>query len=365
MTPMQRAINLAWQAQGTTSPNPAVGAVVVKDGNVVGRGHTLPPGGHHAEIVALQEAGDAAREATLYTTLEPCCVQGRTPPCTGAIIAAEIRSVHLAAIDPNPQVSGKGCVELEAAGIQVSVGEESEAARELCEAFAKHIITKLPFVTTKYAMSMDGKIATHWGDSKWVTGAEARSFVQQMRRNSDAVLVGVNTVMADDPQLTARDDDDSPLPRQPLRVILDSQARTPPRSRMLEEPGDTVIVVLDGAPQQRVTALSGAGAEVLKVGASLEGRVNLPDVLAELGRRDVVSLLVEAGGTVQGSLFDAGLVDKVYAFIAPVIVGGTEAASPVEGSGVARMADAWRLDRVRVQQVGDDWLVVGYPRGVS
>ena len=257
MTPMQRAISLAQEARGATSPNPAVGAVVVKDGNVVGRGYTSPPGGHHAEIVALQEAGDACRGATLYTTLEPCCVHGRTPPCTGAIIAAEIQSVHLAAIDPNPQVSGRGCVELETAGIQVSVGEESEAARELCEAFAKHIITKLPFVTTKYAMSMDGKIATHWGDSQWVTGSEARSLVQQMRRHSDAVLVGVNTVMADDPQLTARDDDDSPLPRQPLRVILDSQARTPPRSRMLEEPGDTVIVVLAGAPQQRVTALSG------------------------------------------------------------------------------------------------------------
>jgi diaminohydroxyphosphoribosylaminopyrimidine deaminase/5-amino-6-(5-phosphoribosylamino)uracil reductase len=359
---MQQAIKLARQALGATSPNPAVGAVVVKDGTVLGCAHTLPPGGHHAEIEALQLAGEASREATLYTSLEPCCIFGRTPPCTRAIIAAGIKQVHVAAIDPNPRISGKGRAELEAAGIQVTVGEESETVRELYEAFAKHITTGLPFVTAKFAMSLDGKIATHIGDSRWITGPESRSMVQQMRRESDAVVVGVNTVLADDPQLTARGQDGIPLQQQPLRVVLDSHCRTPTDARMLREPGNTVITVSDQAPQQRVAGLQAAGAGVLQVPSGPDGRPDMDEVLAELGRRDVVSLLVEAGGTLQGALFDAGLVDKVYAFIAPVIIGGAQASSPVEGEGAARMADTHRLARPHLQQIGADWLVVGYPK---
>ena len=235
-TSMQQAICLARQAVGTTSPNPAVGAVIVKDGTVIGEGHTLPPGGHHAEIEALEMAGDSARGATLYTTLEPCCHFGRTPPCTRAIIAAGISEVHVAVQDPNRVVSGNGCDELESAGIGVVIGEQAETAKGLYEAFGKHIRTGLPFVTAKFAMSLDGKIATHTGDSKWVTGPEARGYVQEMRRECDAITVGVNTVLADDPQLTARAPDGSPLARQPLRVVLDSQARTPAGARLLKEP---------------------------------------------------------------------------------------------------------------------------------
>jgi diaminohydroxyphosphoribosylaminopyrimidine deaminase/5-amino-6-(5-phosphoribosylamino)uracil reductase len=357
---MERAFALARQALGTTSPNPAVGAVVVKDGAVVGEGFTLPPGQRHAEIGALEQAGASAQGATLFVTLEPCCNYGRTPPCTRAVIAAGIKKVHIACIDPNPAVSGKGCRELEVAGIEV-IKKEAQEAQELYEAFARHINTCLPFVTAKFAMSLDGKIATHTGDSQWVTGPEARGLVQRMRQECDAVMVGVNTVLADDPQLTARDESGAPRQRQPLRVVLDSHARTPPDSRMLWEPGKTLIFTLGEASPEKVNELERAGAVVVATRSGPGGRVDPGEVLAELGRRDVVSLLVEGGGTVLGSLFDAGLVDKVQAFIAPVIIGGEGAASPVEGEGVSHMAKAWRLERPRLESVGADWLVTGYP----
>ena len=360
MTPMQRAINLARQALGTTSPNPAVGAVVTRDGETVGEGFTLPPGQRHAEIEALQQAGERSRGATLYTTLEPCCTFGRTPPCTKAIISAGIRQVHLATIDPNPQVSGRGRAELEAAGLEVAVGEESDAALELCEAFAKHITTGLPFVIAKFAMSLDGKIATHTGDSKWVTGPEAREVVQQMRRESDGVMVGVNTVLADDPQLTARDPQGKTLQRQPSRVVLDSHCRTPQEARLLREPGTTIIATSQNAPALLVARLEAVGAEVYLGPAGPDGRVDLPSLLAKLGHQGVVSLVAEGGGVVLGSLFDAGLVDKVFAFIAPSIIGGG-AASPVAGQGASLMSETWRVNRTHLRQVGADWLITGYP----
>ena len=361
MTHMQRAISLAKKVQGTTSPNPAVGAVLVKDGVEVGSGATLPPGQSHAEVGALQQAGKASLGSTLYTTLEPCCTHGRTPPCTGAIIGAGVKRVHVAAIDPNPEVSGKGCAALQSAGIKVVVGEEAEAARELYEAFAKHVRTGIPFVIAKYAMSLDGKIATHTGDSKWVTGPESRRVVHQMRRESDAVMVGVNTVLADDPQLTARDEDDNPLPQQPLRVVVDSRCRTPSNALIFKQPGAILIATSQEAVSDSVENLKRAGAEVLQLPAGQDGGVSIVALLEELGRSSVVSLLVEGGGTVLGSLFDSGLVDKVYAFLAPVIIGGAEAASPVRGQGADFMADAWKIDRAYLQPIGPDWLVVGYP----
>ena len=360
MTHMQRAIALARQALGTTSPNPSVGAVIVKDGVVIGEGFTLPPGQRHAEIGALQQAGPAARGATLYTTLEPCCHYGRTPPCTKAIIAAGVRQVHLSVIDPNPRVSGEGCAELRAAGVEVVVGEEAEQVEELYEAFARYITTGLPFVSAKYAMSLDGKIATFTGDSKWVSGVEARNVVQQMRREVDAIMVGINTALVDDPQLTARDERGVPLVRQPLRVVLDTNCRMSSGARMLREPGKTLVVVSAKAPEERVANLVAAGAEVFQTSVGTGGMVGLEAVLAELGRRGVVSLMAEGGGILLGSLFDAGLIDKVYVFIAPLIIGGQGAASPVEGRGASRMADAWRLKRARVQPVGHDWLIAGY-----
>lgn len=358
---MKRALYLAGQALGATSPNPAVGAVVVKDGMVVGQGHTLPPGQSHAEVVALHAAGQRARGASLYVTLEPCCVHGRTPPCTEAIVSAGIREVHAATRDPNPRVSGRGLAELESAGIPVHSGEEEAEAIQLYEAFAKHINTGMPYVTAKFAMSLDGKIATHTGDSKWVTGDAARSYVQEMRRASDAIIVGVNTVLEDNPQLTARDGEDRPLARQPIRVVLDSSGRTPTDARLLGEPGQTLIAVTV-ASDERVQLLKDAGAEVLRFPATREGMVYLCALLETLGDRGVVSALVEGGGTLLGSLFDQGLLDKVAAFVAPVLIGGRSAPSPVGGNGAAAMAQATRLDSVRIEQIGEDMLVVGYPR---
>ena len=361
---MKRALALARQAMGSTSPNPAVGAVIVKDGEVLGEGHTLPPGQSHAEVVALTRAGEGSRLGSLYVTMEPCCTHGRTPPCTEAIIGAGIREVHAATIDPNPLVSGAGLSQLRSSGIKVFHGEGEEQARKLYEGFAKHVNTGLPFVTAKFAMSLDGKIATHTGDSKWVTGEIARGYVQEMRKTSDAIMVGVNTVLRDDPQLTARDEHGRPLARQPLRVVLDSGARTPADARMLKEPGHTLIAVTR-PPDDRAASLMEAGAEVVRLPATRDGRVEPRALLEALGARGVVSLMVEGGGTLLGSLFDLGLVDKVVAFIAPVVIGGRDAPSPVAGKGVADLIEATTLQRVRVEPVGEDIMVVGYPVPVT
>ena len=365
MSYMAEAVTLAQGALGSTSPNPAVGAVVVKDGRIVGRGATRPPGQAHAEAVALKQAREAAQGATLYVTLEPCCHWGRTPPCTRAVIEAGIAEVVVAATDPNPAVSGGGIAELREAGIAVSLlpddSEQREQARELYEGFAKHIKTGLPFVTAKFAMSLDGKIATRTGDSKWVTGPEARALVQRMRRETDAVMVGIRTVLADDPALTARGGDNLPLPRQPLRVALDSHCRMPVESQLLRQPGQTLVYATSNALAVNVRGLERAGAEVAPVGATAVGQVCPAEALADLGRRGIVNLLVEGGGLTLGSLFDAGLVDKVQAFVAPVIIGGAEAASPVEGTGAALMAHASRLNRTSIRQIGPDWLITGYP----
>ena len=350
---------LARQALGTTSPNPAVGALIVKKGIIVGQGFTLSPGQAHAEIIALNKAGEEAQDATLYTSLEPCCLHGRTPPCTKAIIVAGIREVHIATLDPNPKVQGRGRDELEAEGIKVFLGEGEEEARELYEAFAKHVRLGIPFVVAKYAMSLDGKIATHTGQSQWITGEAGRNFVQELRRAADGIMVGVKTVMKDNPRLTARDEEGRPLKHQPLRVVVDSNASTPAQARLLKEPGKTLIATIN-ASAMAVASLEAAGSEVLKL-PSHGGRVDLKRLLKELGRRDVVSLLVEGGGTLLGSLFDLGLVDKVVAFISPIIIGGRDAPSPVEGRGTPVLRQAVALKDLRVEQVGSDLLIRGYP----
>ena len=366
MSFMARAIELARSALGSTSPNPAVGAVLVRNGRVVGEGTTQPPGRAHAEVVACRQAGEEAKGSTLYVTLEPCCHWGRTPPCTRAIIRAGVAEVVAAVTDPNPRVAGHGIQVLRDAGIPVSLLHcdmySSQEVRELYEGFDKHIRTGLPYVQAKFAMSLDGKIATHTGDSKWVTGPEARALVQRMRRETDAIMVGANTVAADDPQLTARGEDSQPLSRQPVRVTLDSQCRMPVRSQLLRQPGLTLVYTTDAAPASNVSGLLRAGADVVPVGATNEGLVSPQEVLADLGKRGIVNLLVEGGGKTLGSLFDDGLVDKVQAFVAPVIIGGSDAASPVEGVGADVMSRTHRLESASIRQVGSDWLITGYPR---
>jgi len=359
---MERALSLARLALGDVSPNPAVGAVIVRDGAIIAEGYTQPPGSAHAEVVALTQAGDGAHGATMYVTLEPCCHFGRTPPCTEAIIESGIAEVHIATLDPNSEVSGRGKEELERGGIKTLLGEHEEEARELNEAYIKFITTSLPFVTAKFAISLDGKIATRTGDSRWISGEESRKCVHQLRHEVDAIMVGVNTVLADDPQLTARSEEGQPFERQPLRVIVDSEARTPSTARLFGEPGRTLVATTSAASQAKVREFQEVGAEVLEL-LSREGQVDLEQLLRELGRREIISVMVEGGSTLFASFFKHGLVDKVIVFIAPIIIGGRGAKTAVAGEGAERIAHALRLSRVKVERFGDDAMISGYVEG--
>jgi len=363
--PMERALSRARQALGTASPNPAVGAVLVKDGRIVGEGFTQPPGAPHAEVVAIRQAGEAARGATLYVTLEPCCHHGRTPPCTEALLAAGVREVHFSHLDPDPHVDGRGKAELESAGVTVFVGEGEKEARRINEAYLKQRTTGLPFVIAKFAVSLDGKIAATSGDSRWVSGPESRRWAHRQRTVVDAIMVGVRTVLIDNPELTARPEpgegarNSDGEPRQPLRIVADSRGRTPPSARAFHGPAGTLIATTDASTEAWRREMRDAGAEVLVLPAS-EGRVDLGALLRHLGGRDVLSLLVEGGGELLGRFFDLGLVDKVQAIVAPIIIGGEEAPTAVAGRGAPRMADALRLREVAVERLGEDLLVTGY-----
>ncbi|WP_049823078.1 bifunctional diaminohydroxyphosphoribosylaminopyrimidine deaminase/5-amino-6-(5-phosphoribosylamino)uracil reductase RibD [Thermobaculum terrenum] len=363
---MRRALELAESALGRTWPNPAVGAVVVRDGLVIGKGATQPPGGPHAEVVALAEAGEAARGAILYVTLEPCSHWGRTPPCTEAIIRAGVREVHAATLDPNPKVHGRGVAQLREAGIEVHLGLCEREATRINEGFFKRVRTGLPFVTLKYAMTLDGRIATRTGSSKWITGEEARTCAHRLRDRADAIMVGVGTVLADDPLLTTRLPPELcgyGGPHHPLRVVVDSRGRTPARAAMLrrDTPGRTLVACTTLAPEDRRLAWQDAGAEVA-VFAPEDGRVPLEALLRYLGDTGVNTALVEGGGTLHGALLDVGLADKIVAFVAPKLIGGEGAPAPVGGRGVADMASALELADVRVTQVGRDLLIEGYLR---
>ena len=352
---MRRALDLARAARGTTSPNPPVGAAVVRGGRIVGEGATQPPPGDHAEVVALRQAGDSARGAALCVTLEPCSHFGRTPPCADAVIAAGIARVIAAVRDPNPKVSGRGFDRLRQAGIAVEIGEGREEAEDLIAPHVKLVATGLPLITVKFAMSLDGKIATRTGESKWITGEESRRYVHEMRSQADAIMAGIGTVLADDPSLTARDADNAPLPRQPLRVIADSAGRLPPDAALLKQPGKTLIATASESAASRIRAL---GADALALPAP-DGRVDLRALMTALAERGIASVFVEGGGTLLGSLIDAGLADKIAGFIAPIIIGGETAPSPIAGVGAARMADALRLSTVKMRRFGDDVAVFG------
>jgi diaminohydroxyphosphoribosylaminopyrimidine deaminase/5-amino-6-(5-phosphoribosylamino)uracil reductase len=358
---MEQALSLARLALGQASPNPAVGAVVVRDDDVVGQGYTQPPGSDHAEVVALRQAGEQARGAAMYVTLEPCCQYGRTPPCTRAIIAAGIAEVHMATIDPNPAVSGRGKNELQKEGIKLYAGEHEAESREVNEAYAKFITTGMPFVTAKFAVSLDGKIATRSGDSRWISGSEARKYVHTLRYTADAIMAGVNTVVADDPHLTTRcsGGKGGTARKQPLRVIVDSQGRTPLTSRIFGEPGNTLLAVGKSVEAEEARAYAQAGAQLLEL-PSEEGRVDLQKLFKVLGQREITSVLVEGGEILLGSLFDCGLVDKVVAFIAPVIIGGKEAKTAVGGKGVDKVVDSLKLEHVSIGSLGEDVIVSGY-----
>ncbi len=355
---MGRALELAVLGEGRTRPNPMVGAVVAQGTRIVGEGYHAQLGSPHAEIVALDMAGTAARGADLYVNLEPCCHQGRTPPCATRIIDAGIRRVVVAHRDPNPRVNGRGIATLEAAGVLVEEGLRSMEAARLNEVFFHWITQRKPFVTLKLAMSLDGKIASPVGASRWITGPDSRRLVQRLRRRHAAVLVGVDTVLADDPRLDLRE---LPGP-QPLRVIVDTHARTPPAARVLLAPGRTVIAAGEGAPAERVQALTNAGARVWTLPLS-DGRVCLAWLVDALAKEDVDSLLVEGGGEVGWSFLAAGLVQKAVLFYAPLIMGGRLAVPAVGGRGVTRPEDAFRVRELAVERLGDDVVFTGYLGG--
>lgn len=336
-----------------------VGAVVVRDGQVAGAGWHHGAGAPHAEVEALAAAGPAARGATVYVNLEPCCHMGRTPPCVDALLRAGVARVVAGMIDPDPNVRGRGLELLGAAGVQAEAGVLEEKARRLNAPYVVHRTLGRPFVTHKAAASLDGRIAAADGTSRWITGPEARRDVHLLRARSDAVCVGVGTVLADDPALTARD---VRARRQPLRVVVDSAARTPAGARVLGPEAPTLIVATGAAPPGRVRALRDAGAEVLEV-PSEDGRVALPAMLGELARRGVMDLLLEGGGTLAGAFIAAGLIDRFVWYVAPKLLGGAGTAGPLEGWAARAIGDAAALVIESVRRVGEDLRVEARPAG--
>ena len=356
---MRQALRLAARGRGRASPNPMVGAVVVAGQEVVGAGYHRGPGTLHAEIVALDQAGDEPRGAVMYLTLEPCTHHGHTPPCAPRVAASGLARVVIASEDPNPRVAGAGIEALRRAGMQVEVGVLRENENRLNEAYRKYITTGRPFVTLKIAMSLDGRIATRAGQSRWITGEPARRLAHRMRRDSDAVLVGVGTVIADDPALTVRH---VRAHRQPLRVVADSRARTPADAQLVRSAdASTVVAVTDQAREEDAEKLRQAGAEVL-IMPRRGGRVDLAALLDELGRRELSSVLVEGGGGLAASLIEQELVDKLIVFIAPKIIGGAEAPGAVAGIGAAALEQAWPVRVVRSRRIGEDLMIEGYLR---
>jgi len=358
---MKLALNLAEKARGRTSPNPMVGAVIIRDGEIVGRGYHHRAGTPHAEIHAIADAGEKTKDAVIYVSLEPCSHHGRTGPCAQAIIQAGLSRVVMAMMDPNPMVSGRGKAALEARGIQVQTGILESEARKLNEAFVKYITTKQPFVIMKTAMSMDGKIATTSGKSKWITSQDSRRRVHQIRDEVDAIMVGIGTVMRDDPSLTTR------LPnghgRDPVRVILDSRGRISPEARVLhlDSPALTIIAVTSQASQEKIAQLR-EQAEVLVV-TEQNGRVSLQALMRELGQMEIMSLLLEGGAEVNASALKERIVDRVMVFIAPKLIGGAEAPGPVGGSGIDQLSEAVPLTDISLERIGEDILITGTPRG--
>ena len=356
---MKEALALAEKARGKTSPNPLVGALVVKDGNIIGRGYHQKAGGPHAEVFALEEAGANAKDATLYVTLEPCSHYGRTPPCTEKIIACGVKRVVAAMMDPNPKVAGRGLQQLRQAGIEVEVGLCEEEAKRLNEVFLKYISTGKPFVILKTGMSLDGKIATRTGDSRWITNEKSRAYVHQIRNQVDAIMVGIGTILKDDPQLTTR------LPNgqgsDPVRVIVDSSAQIPVSCKVLnqESSAETIIATTTKASPEKLSLLSAKGARILVI-EEKNGHVNMHKLMEELGKLEITSLLVEGGSSINGAVIRDKLVDKVFFFIAPKIIGGEKAPSPIGGIGVETMKEVIKLKDYQMRPIDSDFLVEGY-----
>lgn len=353
---MARALQLANKGLHTTDPNPRVGCVVVKNGEIVGEGWHKRAGEPHAEVLALTAAGAQARDATAYITLEPCCHQGRTPPCTRALIDADIARVVAAMQDPNPRVAGQGAQQLRDAGIAIDVGLMEASARALNPGFVQRMQIGRPYVRVKLAASLDGRTALASGESKWITGTAARHDVQCWRARSSAILSGIGTILADDPSLTVRDFDIHG--RQPLRVVADSRLRLPATAKLLTAPGTTVVVTAS-ADSDRAATLTNVGAELVLLRGA-DGRVDLEALLAHLAQREVNELLVEAGASLSGALLDAGLIDELIVYIAPHVL-GAGARGMFDTPLLARMAERTTLTITDVRAFGSDWRILAKP----
>lgn len=360
---MKRALELAEKGAGRTNPNPLVGAVIVKDGQIIGEGYHQVYGSHHAEVNAfLDAAKDPSRDvrgATMYVTLEPCSHYGKTPPCANAIVEKGISRVVVALEDPNPEVSGRGIKILKDSGIEVVTGVMEAESRKLNEIFLKYITARLPFCILKTAMTLDGKIASRTGDSKWITNEESRRYVHKLRNRVSGIMVGVGTVIQDDPLLTTRLEEGSGS--DPIRIIVDSRGRTPLEAKALNIKSDsrTIIATTELASKDKLKEFEARGAEII-ITPLREGRVDLNYLMKELGARKIDSVLLEGGSELNYSAMEAGIIDKVNAFIAPKFIGGREAKTPVGGDGRPMMRDALILKDIEVHRFGGDIMLEGY-----
>lgn len=355
---MRLALELAANATGRTSPNPLVGAVVVKDNRVVGCGWHRKAGTPHAEVHALRQAGELARGAEVYVTLEPCSHYGKTPPCAKALIEAGVKSVYAALLDTNPMVAGRGFKMLKEAGIEVEYGFLEEEARRQNEVFLKWIEHKTPFIALKTAMTLDGKIATASGQSQWITNEKSRAYGYKLRDIYDGIMVGINTVIEDDPQLTARVEGG----QNPVRIVVDSNLKISVNAKIITDKlAPTIIATTENAPQEKKAELEALGIKVLTIDKDEDNHVDIKKLLVALGELNICSILVEGGGTLHGSLVQHKLVDRVYFFIAPKIIGGAQAKNPVMGKGILNLQDALQLENIEIKQEGlaGDILITG------
>lgn len=357
---MRLALRLAKKGRGRTSPNPMVGAVVVQRGEIVGQGYHHQAGEAHAEILALEQAGEKAPGATLYVNLEPCHHYGRTPPCTKAILKAGIKRIVAGMIDPNPLVSGKGISYLRQAGLQVEVGLLEDECRKLNAPFIKYIQKGVPFIVLKAALSLDGKVATFTGEARWISSEESRRYAHNLRQEYDAVMVGIGTVLKDDPLLNVRF---SRLknPRHPRRIIVDSKLRVPLNSQIVQTAVQypTLVATTDLAPPAKIKRLEEAKVEVLVMERDIKGRVNLQVLMRELAQREILSVLLEGGPTLNASALQEKIVDRLLFFITPKIIGGEKAPGPIGGVGIERITEAIRVKNFRVNRLGPDLLLRG------
>ncbi|MFH1354796.1 MAG: bifunctional diaminohydroxyphosphoribosylaminopyrimidine deaminase/5-amino-6-(5-phosphoribosylamino)uracil reductase RibD [Candidatus Omnitrophota bacterium] len=353
---MNLAMQLALKAKGETLPNPMVGSLVVKRGRILGRGFHKKAGTAHAEIVALDQAGERSKGATLYTTLEPCSHFGKTGPCVDRIVKSGVKEVIVGMVDPNPLNNRRGINILKQNKIKVKVGLLEEQLKRMNEVFIKYITKKMPFLTVKVAESLDGKIATRSGDSKWITSDKALNFSHRMRRNYDAIMVGVNTVLRDNPRLNAWFSK-----KQPIKVIVDSELSTPRDASIFSGNSPVIIITLRSGTGQETEnrGILAQRAKILEI-KEKAGQINLKEMMKKLGREGITSCLVEGGGTLIGSLFDEGLVDKVIFFVSPKIIGGRDAIGSVMGKGINRIDKAIKLKDTRLKRIGEDFLFEGY-----